>query len=352
MQRHLRLVALLARVTRLDVAPTDQRIVRRPLSAPCGLEGDVWEPRRGATDTFIALHGATLNGRDDRRLQAFGRAVAASGIRCVLPSLPGLASVRFEAGGADAVAVAALSAELAARHGPPVLVGFSFGGSCALLAASRPAARLRYVLTFGAAASYEALFDELRERWRSIPSDPRERRERLYVMLLMAYRRAVRLGLEAERAALEAPFRRFCSGLSDDESAALAARLEPIAPIESETAAVDLPALRAASPAGQLESVRCPTGVLHDPRDLLVPAHHAEALAAELRRARAAGPHRLLVTRLLDHVDLRTVSSVRFAELAVLARILAPLTAPGAPSPETPTPTSPAGEVGVPGPAG
>lgn len=320
MRSLLRTAALLTRIARLRVGPDHPRIRRRPLESATGLEGDVWEPRDGAGETLIAVHGASLSGKEECRLQAFARAVAASGVRCLVPNVRGLSRMAFVA--ADAADLAALASETAARHAPPALLGFSLGGSCALLAAARAGASVKYVVTFGAAHDYGTLFDEMTERWREVPQDPHQRRERIYVSLLMAYRQAVRSGDAEEVARLESPLRRFCPGLPPQEQAELERQLEALAPIAAERRSADRAALRLASPAGQLGGLTCPTGIIHDPGDALVPMDHARRLIEELQALGTGAAHRLLVTSMLDHVDL---STVRLADVATLVRIIQPV---------------------------
>ena len=320
MLHYFRLVGLLARAARLNVEPDDGRIARRPLVSKSALDGDVWEPRAGATETLVAAHGASLKGKDEPRLQAFARSMAASGIRCVVPTLPGLSQMQFLASDADALA--ALAQETAESYARPVLIGFSFGGSCALLGAARSKSSVRYVLSFGAAHDYARLFDELCEKWRAVPADPRLRSERLYVLLMLTFRNAAQLGLREDLAPIASALGRFCQGLPQEEAQALERRLEPLAPVDAEHRYGDRAALRAASPAGQLAGLCCPTGLVHDPNDLLVPVDHAHALHRELEGLGARGSHRLLVTSLFEHVDLKRF---RFSDLSKLLRILEPL---------------------------
>jgi pimeloyl-ACP methyl ester carboxylesterase len=323
MLHFLRLSALLNRIVRGNIKPDDHRIAWRKFLSSRGLICDVWEPRTRSLETVIAVHGATLNGKDDHRLQAFARSLAASGIRCVVPTMVGLSRIQFVA--TDADDLAALAAELANTYAPPIMVGFSFGGTCALLAAAKAGHSVRYVLSFGAAYSYEALFNELHSWWRTPPTNTRERKERLYANLIMAFRSARDIGLENNIESVASPLRRFCEGLPNAEADTLECWLEsfePLKPFEAAYRGVDRLALNAASPAGQLKGLTCGTGIVHDPNDILVSPRHAKLLAQELQALHNGEKHRLLVTSLLEHVDL---GKFNFADLGKLVRILEPL---------------------------
>jgi pimeloyl-ACP methyl ester carboxylesterase len=97
--------------------------------------GDLYAPvRRGRAPGVVLLPGATPAGRRDRRAVAAAQAVARAG-RTVF--VPDLALYRQDLDPADIEVVRAASAALAERTGRPVvLLGFSYGGGLALLAAA------------------------------------------------------------------------------------------------------------------------------------------------------------------------------------------------------------------------
>jgi alpha-beta hydrolase superfamily lysophospholipase len=294
--------------------------VRRPVA---GVACDAYEPRGAARAAVVALHGVTVQGKDDRRLGRFARALAASGARCVVPTLPGLSALRWERGDVDAIA-AVVDAATAEAGCPAVIVGFSHGASLGLLAAARPgtSARVGYVLGFGAYHSLPRFFGRIRAL--SPPRGGRALSDVAYAWLVEARRRAGTLALSpAFCAAADDLLRRWCDAASDAEKRAffdahlrgldLGARVDPAAD-------ATFPAL---SPEGNLGGLACPVALVHAPDDHLVPVSEAEALLAEVRRAAPGARHRLLVTRLVEHVAAARVP--RPAEVLALLSMLAPL---------------------------
>jgi pimeloyl-ACP methyl ester carboxylesterase len=271
----------------------------------------------------VALHGVTVQGKDDPRLQGFARALAASGARCAVPMLPALASLRWEASDVDVIR-AAVEAATADGAGPAAIVGFSHGASLGLLAAASrgTSARVGYVLGFGACGSLPRFFRRIRET--EPPDDPRALGDLAYAWLIEARRRAGGLGLDAAwRARADDLLLRWCDAASDaDKRAFFDAQLRGLALRSNVDAAADatFPAL---SPEGNLAGLACPVALVHAPDDTLVPVHEANALLAELRRAAPEHAHRLLVTRLVAHVAAARVP--RPGEAVTLVGMLAPL---------------------------
>jgi pimeloyl-ACP methyl ester carboxylesterase len=314
----LRAARFAARLARTDPGGLAPRAL-----AHGGIPCDVYEPagRGDARTTVVAVHGVTVNGKDDPRLRGFARALAASRSRCLVPTLPGLAAVRRDPSDVDALA--RLLAD-APGDRDIVVVGFSHGASLALLAAARPPAapRVRHVLSFGAYHSLSRVAAALR----ALP-EPRKRRDRddiVYAHLVEARRRADELRLApGVVAAADDLLRRYCGAASEDEKLRFFEdHLRPLELARRPDPAAD--ALHAAlSPAGQLGAITCPVDLVHDPNDLLVPVSEAHALLEELRLAAPNRPHRLLVTTLVQHVSAAGVMRPR--EGLRLLAMLAPL---------------------------
>lgn len=129
------------------------------------LPADLMLPARGGRKLpgYVILHGLTRTGRAHTGLRNFARAVAASGHAALVPEITEWRDLRV----APAVTIETIQAAVRALHDRPEvdpdrigLVGFSFGATQALVAASDPAtaALLRAVVAWGGYEELERLF--------------------------------------------------------------------------------------------------------------------------------------------------------------------------------------------------
>ncbi len=107
-------------------------------------------PSRG----WVMLHGMTRPGRHHPALMRFGRALASTGGRVLIPEVPEWTALAFAPERAQAIigaAVRRLATDPETRPGGVALVGFSFGAPQALLAVSAPdcARYVRAVIAWG-----------------------------------------------------------------------------------------------------------------------------------------------------------------------------------------------------------
>jgi pimeloyl-ACP methyl ester carboxylesterase len=133
-----------------DVPLRGDRAVRREVSLD-GVTGDIYIPARSGPPVLL-VHGAAALGKDDPRLVRLARAVAGAGRVVFVPQLA-LAERRFVPEDIDRIVRSAVA--LAARGGgrlPVTVLGISYGGSFALVAAADPMLRgvLAQVAVFGA----------------------------------------------------------------------------------------------------------------------------------------------------------------------------------------------------------
>jgi pimeloyl-ACP methyl ester carboxylesterase len=287
-----------------------------------GVPCDGYEPKRGPGTVIVALHGVTLNGKDDPRLRNFARALASTGATCVVPTLPALADVRWD--GADVDALSRLIGEVARRTvRRVVIVGFSHGASLGLVAASRPetAPHVARVLSFGA---YHSLTRAMAHP--GAAPEPKAGHDEgwepyVYSDLLCIHRHGAAFGLPAAlRSDADDLLRRYCEAADLGEKRRFhEERLRPLGFRHGCWPAEPADVVAAVSPAGRLHGLTCPVDLVHDPDDGAVPASEAHALLAELRRAPGGGRHRLLVTRLVSHVTpsvaLRPIEALRFLRM-------------------------------------
>jgi hypothetical protein len=286
-----------------------------------GVACDWYEPPRPRGPVVVALHGLTLNGKDDPRLRAFAGALASVGATCVLPTLPALASARWDAGDVTAVARVAAAAHAAGRRA--VLVGFSHGASVGLVAAASPegAPHVARVLAFGAYHSLARALAGVPTAHE--PSTDAAWEALVYAHLLHVHRHGGELGLTpALRADAASLLRRYCDAESLAEKRRFfegrlrSLRLLPDGLWPEPPAVCD-----AVSPAGRLGGLACPVDLVHDAGDDAVAVSEAHALLAELRTTAGAKRHRLLVTPLVAHVT--PSAALRPLEGLLLLRMVA-----------------------------
>jgi len=125
--------------------------VSREAAALDGVTGDLYVPDRPSPALLLVL-GAAPRGTDDPRAVALARSLARAGRMVFVPDLV-LAQQRFDRVDLDRIArsVVALHQHPGAR-GPVSVLGISYGGSFALVAAADPRVegRIAQVATFGA----------------------------------------------------------------------------------------------------------------------------------------------------------------------------------------------------------
>jgi pimeloyl-ACP methyl ester carboxylesterase len=132
---------------------------REEVAIPPGADGAAATFIRPRTDEplpgWIVLHGITVTGRDHPVLNRFAHALAGSGAAVIVPDVPAWRSLRLESAAADeaiAGSIAFLRSRSEVRQEGFNLVGFSFGGTHALMSAASPEIReaIRGVVAFGA----------------------------------------------------------------------------------------------------------------------------------------------------------------------------------------------------------
>lgn len=270
-----------------------------------GVPGDLYAPPERAPAVLL-VPGATPAGLRDRRAIAVAEAYARAGRAVFMPELT-LYDQRFEEHDLDALVNAARG--LARREGTGgrvALVGFSYGGSFALVAAADP--RLEGVLervgVFGAyddlvgviqaATTGVSLVDGEAIPWAPDPAADDIIRENALELVPPEQRAALAAALDGEFDAAELP----------TEAAAIHALLANRDPEETFPLARALPAdvrarLARFSPASVADRVNVPVEVLHSTDDPAVPYGEALRLARDLPDAR------LYSLTLFSHVDFR-----------------------------------------------
>ncbi|HEY7186705.1 MAG TPA: hypothetical protein VH436_09160, partial [Vicinamibacterales bacterium] len=137
----------------LDTAPHVERLVHIPIGRE-SVTGRVYMPVRGSGQTVLVVSGLHPAGIDEPRLMALSRELAKSKITVVTPDIPELSRLEITPALTERIEHAALwlatNPELAPT-GRIGLMGISFSGGLAVVAAGRPTLRdrLLYVFAFG-----------------------------------------------------------------------------------------------------------------------------------------------------------------------------------------------------------
>ncbi|MBI6546275.1 MAG: alpha/beta fold hydrolase [Cyanobacteria bacterium NC_groundwater_1444_Ag_S-0.65um_54_12] len=283
--------------------------IRKSTHTACQVTFDWYEASSTVQRILILVHGVTLLGKSDERLQHFARALAASGLRVAAIDLPGLKTCNFVT--EDSEAIATLTVELASKYQAPVgLVGFSFGAGLALTAACRAEVHgsLDQVLCFGAYHSLSAIWEHCLELYRQEPQTYSEWNDFIYMMLVMALSAKERLNLnQTEQRTIVSTLEAYCKepSLASKRGAYEQLRHLPIVAAFSET--MDHERNCQLSPAGKLAALTARVNLLHDNRDRVIPPQESLRIFEELR---AGGRARLLVTPLLSHIYLGSLRGV------------------------------------------
>jgi dienelactone hydrolase len=156
---HLQAIAILRLVSGQKVPSIISKLVTEPVrtddvnfTTEAGVvRGRLYLPE-GHRDApgFVVLHGVHHLGIDEPRLVGFARAMASCGLQVLTPELPGIKDYHVDLG---SVRVIGASAQWFAKQtGAPVgVLGLSFSGGLALVAANDPAYRkdFKFVVAVG-----------------------------------------------------------------------------------------------------------------------------------------------------------------------------------------------------------
>jgi dienelactone hydrolase len=147
------LQGLSRRLADLDAVPVRERIVSLPLGT-ASTRARVYEPLGTARHAVLLVSGLHPAGVDEPRLTSLARTLAEANVTVVTPEIPELSRFEITPLLTDRIERAAvwLAAESGlAPSGRIGLMGISFSGGLAVVAAGRPPLRQRllYVLSFG-----------------------------------------------------------------------------------------------------------------------------------------------------------------------------------------------------------
>ena len=249
---------------------------------------------------IVLLHGVHPLGIEEPRLVSFARALSASGVIVLTPPVKELADFRISPASIPTIGLSAQALRQQVGRGPVGIVGFSFAGGLALLAAADP----RYASDIGFVASIGA-HDDLTRVARFFFTDQIPTVDGKTVLMpaheygggVLAYTKAEKFFPgEAENA--RAAIRDWLMGEPDKQLKAAEAKLTPAAHSrfemlrsrqfgESITDFLRIveesrEEMNAVSPRGRLARLRARVYLLHGTEDNVIPVSEADWLASEI----------------------------------------------------------------------
>ncbi len=342
--RHVRAAEFLARLSQkpppvaADVSSEDVTIPGK--SGP--IRGRLYF-RRGARPApgIVVAHGVHYRGIDERRLVPFARALAESGHTVLTPELRDLSDYRITASGVDVIRAAVRYLPTRADHvaaGKVGLLGFSFAGGLALVAARDPATaeRISSVTSVGGHHDLRRVLRFLIHNELETPSGVVAQKAHDYGLVVLIYGNLEHFVPEVDLPAMRAGFQAW---LHEDQKAAREAARARTTP-ESErlwqllekqqlqTLAPELDALlerqraelASLSAAGHLRELHVPVYLLHGSHDSVIPPSETDAASLELDGAE----HQALVSPLLEHVEVSQTAGLgdKLALVSFMAKLM------------------------------
>ncbi len=267
---------------------------------------------------LVVLHGVHHLGIEEPRLVSFAAAMASCGVRVLTPQLPGIADYHVDR---SSVRVIGESARwFAGQMGGPVgVLGLSFSGGLALVAAGDPVYRPDFKFVF-AVGSQDAMDHVAKYYLTGRETRPDGTTERLtpheYGALVLEYEHLEDFVPKQDEAAIRPVLRQH---LYEDKNAEqlAEAKLNPrqraeAAELMDSNSAMTRAKLAAAnlkhveemeglSPHGMLSTMTTPVYLLHGEADNIIPAAETLWMASELPRTAL---REVLVSPVLSHLDL------------------------------------------------
>ncbi len=267
---------------------------------------------------LIVLHGVHHLGIDEPRLKAFAAAMAACGIRVLTPELPDIMDYHVDA--ASIITIGQSTQWFAKQTGGPVgVMGLSFSGGLALIAAGDPLYHpdFKFVVAVGSQDSMSRVVQYYRTGADLRPNGTDELLpaheygplviEYEYVQDFVpaadvaAIRPVLRAHLYEDKAAEELAEAK----LNDDQKAEAAELMDSSSDkTRAMIAAVSLKHtsdMNELSPGPRLRTMTTPVYLLHGEADNIIPSAETLWMASELPQATLQA---VLVSRVISHIDM------------------------------------------------
>ena len=274
--------------------------------------GRIYAPQ-GVTHApgIVLLHGVHPLGIEEPRLVSFARALSASGITVFTPPVQELADFRISPASIPTIGLAAQALHQQIGRGPVGIIGFSFAGGLALLAAADP----RYAGDIGFVASIGA-HDDLTRVARFFFADQIQTVDGKTVLMpaheygggVLAYTKAEKF-FPGEPENARAAIRDWLTGAPDQElkaaesklSSRARARFEMLRSRQFGESVTDFlriieeshDEMSAVSPRGRLANLHARVYLLHGTEDNVIPVSEADWLASDI-------PSKLLKAKVLS----------------------------------------------------
>ena len=326
---HLQSVAVLDLVANKPVpAPlrvlVNEPVVTQEVFIPSGgatIRARLYIPRNHpSAPALVVLHGVHHLGMDEPRLIAFASAMASCGLRVLTPELPGIKDYHV---GANSIATIGDSATWMSQHSgnkPVGIMGLSFSGGLALLAAADPQWHnsIKFVVAIGSQDEMARVATFYRTGEDPLPGGDTERlAPHEYGALVLEYEHLEDfVTLPQDLAPLRAVLRAHLYEDGPAEKAALAALTPTQAAEAKQLLDTTSPATRSAlahaetlhvedmagvSPHGHLKQLTTPVYLLHGAGDNIIPSAETEWMAAELPSETLQSE---LISPVLSHINL------------------------------------------------
>ena len=326
---HLQAVAVLDLVANQPVPTLLRKIVAEPITTRDLTIATSQGPIRARLYTpdhhpnapaLVVLHGVHHLGMDEPRLIAFASAMSACGLRVLTPELPGIKDYHVGANSIATIGDAATWLSHQSNNKPVGVMGLSFSGGLALLAAADPTYRpsIKFIVAIGSqdemsrVAQYYRTGTDLRPNGAEELLPPHE-----YGALVLEYENLEDfISTPADLAPIRAVLRAHLYEDAPAEKIAIAA-LTPQQLAEAKqlmdttsTATRDMLAraeskhiadMAGVSPHGHLRNLTTPVYLLHGEADNIIPSAETQWMQAELPSETLQTS---LISPVISHLDM------------------------------------------------
>lgn len=303
-------------------AVTDSNVLTQDVAIPTAsgtLRGRLYSPAgMSHAPGMVIVHGVHHLGMNEPRLELFASAMASCGLQVLTPELPAIADYRI---GPESVSAIGESTRWFAQQtgGKVSVLGLSFSGGLALLAAEQPAyaAQMKMVFAVGSQANMQRVARYYRTGQDIRPDGSVQiLAAHEYGPLVMEYEHLEDFASATDRVALGSVLKEHLYEDGAGEQKALQ-RLTPAQRVAiaqlmktADARTVTLLAanetkhareMEAVSPDGNLQAVGVPVFLLHGEADNVIPSAETLWLAQGLRPQMLGGA---LVSPLISHVEM------------------------------------------------